>query len=68
MLIIADKTAKRMSIHKFKKMIYSSHFDQGGSELEQKKKSVEVKIALALKDTDFARAKVFSEKLEEMMK
>ena len=67
-LIIENKTVRRMSIRNFKKMIYSSHFDQGGSELEQKKKSVEVKIALALKDTDFARAKVFSEKLEEMMK
>jgi len=67
-LIIENKTIRRMSIRKFKKMIYSSHFDQDDSEHEQKKKTVEVKIAMALKGTDFARAKVFSEKLEEMMK
>jgi len=66
-LLIEDKTVRRMSIRNFKKMIYSSHFDQGDSELEQKKKSVEVKIALALKDTDFARAKVMSKKMEEMI-
>jgi len=66
-LIIEDKTVRRMSIRNFKKMIYSSHFDQGDSELEQKKKSVEVKIAMALKDTDFARAKVMSKRMEEMI-
>jgi len=49
-LIIADKTAKRMSIHKFKKMIYSSHFDQDDTEHNQQK-TVEVKIAVPIKVT-----------------
>jgi len=66
-LIIADKTAKRMSIHKFKKMIYSSHFDQDDTEHTQQK-TVEVKIAVTLIGTDFSRAKVLSVELEKMMK
>jgi len=66
-LIIENKTVRRMSIRNFKKMIYSSHFDKDDSEHEQKKKAVEMKIAAALKGTDFAHAKVFSEKLEEMI-
>jgi len=66
-LIIEDKMIRRMSIRNFKKLIYTSHFDQDDSELEQKKKSVEEKIAMALKDTNFARARTISEKLEKMI-
>jgi len=58
---------RRMSIRNFKKLIYTSHFDQDDSELEQKKKSVEEKIAMALTDTNFARARTISEKLEKMI-
>jgi ATP-binding cassette, subfamily F, member 3 len=67
-LIIEDKTIRKMKMQKFKKMIYNSHFDRNYLELEQKKKSVETKIALALKDTDFALAKVLTEELEELIK
>lgn len=67
-LIIEDKTIRRMSIKNFKKKIYTSHFDKDDSELEQKKKSVEIKIAAALKNTDFIHAKVLSEELEVMIK
>ena len=67
-LIIEDKTIRKMSIRKFKKMIYASHFDRDYLEIEQKKKSVETKIALALKDTDFTLAKVLSKELEELIK
>jgi len=63
-LIIEDKLIRRMSMRKFRKMIYKSHFDQGYLELEQKKKAIEAKIAQALKDTDFARARIYSEELE----
>ncbi|MDQ0112523.1 hypothetical protein J2T15_001958 [Paenibacillus harenae] len=37
-----------MSIQKFRKMIYASHFDRDYLETEQKKKTVETKIELAL--------------------
>lgn len=67
-LIIEDKKIRRMSMRKFRKMIYSSHFNKDYLELEQKKKAAETKIAMALKDNDFEKAKVLSEKLEELIK
>jgi ATP-binding cassette subfamily F protein 3 len=67
-LIVEDKTIRKMSMRKFRKMIYASHFDKDYLEIEQKKKLVETKIELALKDTDFALAKVLSEELEELIK
>ncbi len=67
-LIIEDKTARKMSIRKFRKMIYAEHFDKDYLEIEQKKKSVETQIELALKDSSFELAKVLSAKLEELIK
>lgn len=67
-LIIEDKTIRKMSIRKFRKMIYGSHFDRDYLEIEQKKKLVETKIELALKNTDFTLAKALSEELEELIK
>lgn len=67
-LIIEDKTIRKMSMRKFRKMIYASHFDKDYLEIEEKKKSVERKIELALKATDFILAKTLSEELEELIK
>lgn len=67
-LIIDDKTIRKMSMRKFRQMIYASHFDKDYLETEQKKKSVEMKIELALKDTDFELAKVLVDELEELIK
>ncbi|MCT8975114.1 ATP-binding cassette domain-containing protein [Clostridium sp. CX1] len=67
-LIIEDKTVRKMSIRKFRKMIYASHFDKDYLEIEQKKKLVETKIELALKNTDFTLAKALSEELEKLIK
>ena len=67
-LIIEDKTIRKMSMRKFRKMIYANHFDKDYLEIEQKKKAVETKIELALKDTDFELAKVLSKQLEELIK
>jgi len=67
-LMIEDKTIRKMSMRKFRKMIYASYFDKDYLEIEQKKKLVETKIALALKDTDITLAKVLSEELEELIK
>jgi len=67
-LIIVDKTIRKMSMRKFRKMIYASHFDKDYLEIEQKKKSIETEIAFALKATDFELAKTLSEKLEELIK
>lgn len=67
-LIIEDKTIRKMNMRKFRKMIYANYFDKDYLEIEQKKKSVETKIALALKNTDFELAKILSEELESLIK
>jgi len=67
-LIIEDKTIRKMNMRKFKKMIYSKHFDRDYIEIEQKKKTVEKKIELALKNNEFEIAKVLSEELEKLIK
>lgn len=67
-LMIEDKTIRKMSMRKFRQMIYAKHFDKDYLEIEQKKKSVETEIALALKNYDFELAKTLSEKLEELIK
>ncbi len=66
-LIIDDKTIRKMSMRKFRQMIYARHFDKDYLELEQKKKAVETKIELALKSTDFELAKGLSEELEAII-
>jgi ATP-binding cassette subfamily F protein 3 len=67
-LIIEDKTLRKMSMKKFRRQIYANHFDRDYLEIEQKKKSIETKIELALKDKDFELAKSLSEGLEELIK
>ncbi|MEK4660724.1 ATP-binding cassette domain-containing protein [Priestia sp. FSL H7-0729] len=67
-LIIKDKTISKMSIEEFREMIYTSHFDENYLEAEQKKKSVEMKIELALKDTNFELAKSLVDELEKLIK
>lgn len=67
-LLIEDKRIRKMSMRKFKKMIYASHFDRDYLEIEQKKKSLETEIEMALKDTNFEHARVLCEELEEMIK
>lgn len=67
-LLIDDRTIRKVSMRKFRKMIYASHFDKDYLELEQKKKALETKVALALKDNDFTSAKVFCEDLEALIK
>lgn len=67
-LFIEDKTIRKMSMKKFRKMIYANHFDKDYLAIEEKKKTVETKVALALADTDFERARTLSEDLEELIK
>ena len=67
-LLIEDKTVRKVSMRKFRKMIYANHFDKDYLQIEEKKKAVELKIASALKDTDFERAKTLSEELEKLIK
>ena len=41
-LFVEEKKLRKMSIRKFRKMIYADHFDKNYLELEQKKKEVEM--------------------------
>ncbi len=67
-LIIEDKSIRKISIRKFRMMIYASHFDKDYLEIEQKKKMLETKIELALKDNKFVRANTLSLELGELIK
>lgn len=67
-LIIDDKTIRKMKMQKFRQMIYASHFSRDYLETEQKKKSVEMKIESALKEKNFELAKGLADELEELIK
>ncbi|MVX66743.1 ATP-binding cassette domain-containing protein [Clostridium chromiireducens] len=67
-LLIEDKTIRKMNMKKFKKMIYAKYFDKDYLEIEQKKMDLEMKIAISLRNTDFERAKGLSEELEALIK
>ncbi|RKD30794.1 ABC-F family ATP-binding cassette domain-containing protein [Lacrimispora algidixylanolytica] len=67
-LMIENKTIRKMSVRKFRKMIYANHFSKDYLELEDKKKTIETRIESALKNEDFELAKKLSEELEELIK
>ncbi|MDO7906220.1 ABC-F family ATP-binding cassette domain-containing protein [Paenibacillus sp. JX-17] len=67
-LIVDNKTIRKMSMRKFRQMIYVSHFNKDYLEVEQKKKLVEMQIELALKDTNFELAKGLVDELEGIIK
>ena len=66
-LYVENHTLRRMSIRVFRKMIYQEHFDKDYLELEQKKKELETRIELSMKEKDFKSARKLSEKLEEII-
>lgn len=67
-LLIEDKKIRKMTMKKFKQMIYKKHFDRDYLEIEEKKKDLEIKIDFALQDNDFELAKVLCEELESIIK
>ncbi len=67
-LLIENKAVRKMSIRKFRKMIYEDHFGKDYLEIEQKKKTVETKIAVALKESNITLARELSEELEDLIK
>lgn len=67
-LIIDDKKIRRMSMRKFRQMIYARHFNRDYLEIEQHKKSLEMKIELALKENNFELTKGLLDELEELIK
>lgn len=67
-LLIENKTIRKMSIRKFRKMIYSNHFSKDYLEMELKKKEIETNIELALRDSNFELAKTFTDALEKTIR
>jgi len=66
-LLIENKTIRKMRMKKFKRMIYADHFDRDYLATEEKKKALETKITLALKKEAFEEARKLSEALEEVI-
>lgn len=67
-LIIEDKTIKRMNMRTFRKMIYKKYFDRNYLDIEQSIKSVEIKIETALANNNFELAQVLFEELDPLIK
>lgn len=66
-LYVEDKTIRKVSGRKFRKMIYANHFDKDYLEKEQKKKEVENQISRFLKAGNFEDAKKYGQQLEEII-
>ena len=67
-LLIEDKKIRKININHFKDIIYANHFNKDYLKIEQKKKSDETNIELALRDNNFILAKELSEQLEKLVK
>jgi len=67
-LIIEDKTIRKVRMRKFRQRIYANHFGKDYLEIEQNKKLIETQIEAALRVKDFMLAKELSEKLEKLVK
>ena len=67
-LLIEDKSIRKITMKKFKRLVYSKYFERETMELEEKKKFAETKIELALQDNDFETAQVLAEELGEIIK
>lgn len=66
-LFVEEKKLRKMSIRKFRKMIYADHFDKNYLELEQKKKELENRISFALQAGKFEEAKKYCDDLEQII-
>jgi len=67
-LIIDNKSIRKMTMRKFRQMIYNRHFSKDYLHNEQQKKAVELKVEQALKNENFELAKVLLEELEAIIK
>ena len=66
-LLAENKGLRKVSMRKFRKMIYADHFDKDYQEYEQKKKELENRIAFLLQDGKYEDAKKISEDLEKLL-
>lgn len=64
-LWVEDKTVRRVRVRTFRQKMYEAYFDKGYLEKEQKRKELETRIAVCLKNHDFQTAKKLCEQLVE---
>ncbi len=67
-LLVEEKTLRKMRVRSFRKMIYKNYFSKEYLELEQKKKELEMRIEDCLRGHDFETAKEISEQLEVIVR
>lgn len=67
-LMVENNTIRKMSIRKFRQMIYANHFNKDYLLLEQKKKETETRIQQLLRMNEFEKAKALMVPLEEIVK
>lgn len=67
-LLVEDKTIRKMSGRAFRKKIYKEHFSSEYIELDKQKKETEQKIEGLLRDKDYEKAGALCEKLEQIVR
>lgn len=67
-LFIEDNTVRKISIRKFRKMIYANHFEKDNLLLEQKKKEIETNIEKMLQKNELDQVDALMQQLEEIIR
>ena len=65
-LIVEDKTLKRMRTRTFRKMVYDKYFNKEYLEVDKKKQELEAKITLAFKMDELMKVEKLCNQLEEI--
>ena len=65
-LLVEDKTLKRMRTRTFRKMVYDKYFNKEYLEVDKKKQELEAKITLAFKMDELVKVEKLCNQLEEI--
>lgn len=65
-LLVEDKTLKRMRTRTFRKMVYDKYFNKEYLEIDKKKQELEAKITLAFKMDELMKVEKLCNQLEEI--
>ncbi len=66
-LYIENKSIRKMSMRKFRKLIYDNHFSKDYLEIETKKTALEQKVNEALAINEFEKAQNYCDELEKLI-
>lgn len=66
-LLIENKTIRKMTVKKFKRLIHANHFNKDYLLIEERKKALELEISNSLQDKNFEKAKLLSIELAEVI-